>query len=193
MYESNAEITLNAEMLQRAMHEQGYASAKELAADLGLHRNTVGRYLAGNAAIPGALARLLVALDLSPGETLSLRRRRRHVPGLAVSDLVELLHGALPGAAFVLFGSRARGSAKRFSDYDIGVYRSEGLEFSAYSRLLDLVAEWNRESLSTAQLADLTRADAAFVAGLAEDLLFLAGSHAAWCELLEKGGMKLHD
>ena len=39
----------------------------------------------------------------------------------------------------ILFGSRARGTAKRYSDYDIGVFRTHPLEFPTFSRLLDRV------------------------------------------------------
>ena len=110
---------------------------------LGLHRNTVGNYLAGNAAIPAALERMLVALDLEPGEVLSLRRRSRTVAGLSIADLVDILHHLVPEAAYVLFGSRARGTAKPYSDYDVGVFLRETLAFDAYSRLIDRVEEWN--------------------------------------------------
>lgn len=59
--------------------------------------------------------------------------------------------------------------------------------------MLDLVGAWNEKSLATAQLVDLTRADASFLSSLSDDLVFLAGSHQAWCELLRKSGMQLHE
>ena len=121
---------------------------------------------------------------------LSWDRRRRPIPGLLVSDLVSALQAEVPGAAFILFGSRARGDAKRHSDYDLGLFSDPGPEFPLYSRLLDRVAEWNEESLLTAQLVNLTRAD---LAEVAEDAVFLAGSHAEWCAFLRKAGIRLHE
>ena len=159
-----------------------------MAEALGVHRNTIGNYLSGKAGLPQGLSRILDALDLAPAEVLSWDRRRRRIPGLAVSDLVGALHAEVPGAAFILFGSRARGDARRHSDYDLGLFSDAGLEFTLYSRLLDRVAEWNEESLLTAQLVDLTRAEPSFLSEVAEDAVFLAGSHAAWCAFPAKGG-----
>ena len=186
-------ILIDADELQRQIRARGYGSVREFADAVGVHRNTVGNYLSGKAAMPGALATILEALDLSPGDVLSLPRRRRHVPGLSVSDLVTSLHRATPQAAYVLFGSRARGDGKQYSDYDIGVFQHEPLAFSAYSRLLNIVADWNEEATQTAQLTDLTRANGAFLSEVSGDLCFLAGSHNAWCDLLRKAGMQLHE
>ncbi len=193
MTAEHAEITLDATRLQQAMHEHGFSSATDFAHALGLHRNTVSKYLAGKASLPSALARMLATLELSPAEILNLRLRRRLVPGLGVSSLVDQLHTIVPEAVFALFGSRARGTAKPYSDYDIAVFSPDVLDFARFSRLLDRVSEWNQESLLTAQLVDLSRAEASFLRGLAEDLVFLAGSHGIWCELLRKAGMKLHE
>lgn len=158
-----------------------------------MHRNTVGNYLAGKTALPGTLARMFEALDLAPAEVLSLSQQRKHVPGLSIANLIETLHTSLPEAAFVLFGSRARGTAKRYSDYDIGVYHPDTLAFAVFSRLLDDVSAWNDESLAVAQLVDLTRADAPFLTRLAEDVVFLAGSYATWCDLLRTAGIQLYE
>jgi len=189
----STEIQIDADRIRSAMRECGLNSVKDLADTLGVHRNTVSNYLTGKTTIPDALARMLELLNLSPADVLSLRRRRRLVPGLAVSNLVDSLHEALPGAAFVLFGSRARGTAKQYSDYDLGFFTGRPHDFATYSRLLDLVADWNEESLLTAQLVALDRADQSFLRDIAEDLVFLGGSPKAWCGLLEETGLQLHE
>ena len=193
MHMESTQLFLDGTRLRREIRARGFSGVADFADSVGVHRNTVGSYLSGKTVLPSALARILQALDLEPDEVLSLFRRRKQVPGLPVADLVETLHVALPEAAFVLFGSRARGAAKRYSDYDIGVYRIDPLEFAVFSRLLDAVGTWNDESLLMAQLVDLTNADALFLSGVADDLVLLAGSHAAWCALLRKAGMELHE
>ena len=193
MESDSAQLQLDATRLQREIRQRGYASVQDFADAVGVHRNTVGNYLAGKTALPAALAKILAALDLAPAEVLSLSLRRRQVPGLMVADLIETLHLAVPRAALVLFGSRARGAARRHADYDLGVFCLDALEFPTFSRLLDHVGAWNEESLATAQLVDLTAADTSFLKSLSEDLVFLAGSHAAWCGLLRKAGMRLHE
>ncbi len=188
-----SQFLLDGIRLRREIRSRGFSGVKEFADAVGVHRNTVGNYLSGKTTLPGALAQILEALDLAPAEVISLSRRRKHVPGLLVADLIEGLLRVAPEAALVLFGSRARGAAKEYSDYDIGVYQVDTLEFPVYSRMLDLVSEWNEDSLVMAQLVDLTHADASFLQELAEDLLLLAGSHAAWCDLLQKAGMQLYE
>ena len=189
----STQLLLDSTRLRREIRARGFSGVKEFADAVGVHRNTVGSYLSGKTSLPGALARILEALDLAPAEVLSLSRRRKQVPGLLVADLIETLHQAVPEAALVLFGSRARGTAKRYSDYDIGVYQIDALEFALFSRLLDLVSAWNEESLVIAQLVDLSHADVSFLNALADDLVLLAGSHTAWCDLLQKTGMQLHE
>ena len=192
MDDTSPQIVLDSKRVQLEIRRRG-TSVKGLAETLGVHRNTIGNYLSGKAGLPQGLSRILDALDLAPADVLSWDRRRRRIPGLAVSDLVGALHAEVPGAAFILFGSRARGDAGRHSDYDLGLFSDPGPEFPLYSRLLDRVAEWNEESLLTAQLVDLTRAEPAFLTEVAEDAVFLAGSHSAWCAFLSKAGVRLHE
>ena len=189
----DSQLVLDEDRLRQEIQARGFASAKDFADAIGVHRNTIGHYLSGKAGLPSALARILAALDLAPAEVLSLSHRRRRVPGLALGDLLDRLMAAGPDLAIVLFGSRARGTAKPFSDYDLGVFRVRPLEFAQYSRLLDIVSGWNDESLSMVQLVDFTRVDAAFLSAAADDLAFVAGSFSAWCELLRKAEVMPHE
>lgn len=125
----DTQLVLDTEVLARAIRDAGYGSVRAFADALGLHRNTVGNYLNGQTALPDALERMLIALQLEPRDVLRLERRSRRVPGLEVAGLVDDLHRALPDAVYVLFGSRARGTAKRYSDFDLGVCRADGLVF----------------------------------------------------------------
>lgn len=185
-------LVLDTEALGRAIRDAGFGSVRAFADALGLHRNTVGNYLNGQTALPDALERMLVALQLEPGDVLRLERQVRQVPGLEVRDLVDELHRAMPDAAFVLFGSRARGTAKTDSDFDLGVHRAAGLAFTDYSRLIDRVEEWNEQNLHEAHLVDLVAADVDFVRRIADDMIFLAGSMGSWCALLQKAGWSIH-
>lgn len=191
--ESTTQIILDETRLREEIRARGYSTAKQFADAIGVHRNTVGNYLSGSAGMPGALGRILEALDLTPGDVLSLSRQRRQVPGLAIADLLDRLLQAEPGMAVVLFGSRARGSAKPYSDYDIGIYRVEPMAFADFSQLLDLASIWNDESLSTVQLVDFNRADTDLLHRVADDLVFLAGSYSAWCELLRQAKVRPYE
>ncbi len=189
----HTQIVLDDTRLRQEMRAHGFSTAKQFADAIGVHRNTVGSYLSGNAGMPDALGRILEALDLTPGDVLSLGRQGRQVPGLAIADLVDRLVSVEQNLAIVLFGSRARKTAKPYSDYDLGIYRSTPLEFALFSRLLDLVNTWNDECLSTVQLVDFTHADEDLLQRASEDLVFLAGSYSAWCDLLRKSKVRPYE
>jgi transcriptional regulator with XRE-family HTH domain len=132
---SDTQIILDDTRLRQDIRARGFSTAKQFADAIGVHRNTVGNYLSGNAGMPSALGRILEALELTPADVLSLSRQRRQVPGLAVADLVDRLINVEQNLAVVLFRSRARKDAKPHSDYDLGIYRHEPLEFHPVSSI----------------------------------------------------------
>lgn len=193
MRDSTPTLRLDTRKVRQAIRSHGYGSVQALADALGLHRNTVSNYLTGKTGFPEALGLLLAKLHLQPADVIILDEPRRLVPALELADLLDQLLQAQPHAAFVLFGSRARERSKSYSDYDLGVFSESGLWFREYSRLLDIVAEWNEISLHEVQLVNLNQADASFLRNIAPDLLHLAGSMGAWCALLRKAGWDIHE
>lgn len=100
-----------------------------------------------------------------------------------VAELSDQIAQMAPKGCVVLFGSRARGNFKKFSDYDLGVYVKDGLPFATFSLMLSLVDSWNEATMETAQLTNLYLADKNFLREIAPDLLFLSGSRVAWSDL----------
>ena len=181
------------EIVRAAMLRKGYKSIDNLSAALGLHRNTVGNYLRGAPAFSPALNSLLQFLDLNPNEVFEQVRPKKRIHWLAICELVSGLHRRHSAAAYVLFGSRARGAHKRFSDYDLGFFSSKEIKFQDFSELLSLVDEHNDQSLSTAQLTNLNVADSSFLREIQDDLLFIAGDPQAWLDLLAKAEYYLYE
>ncbi|HQH26758.1 MAG TPA: helix-turn-helix domain-containing protein [Oligoflexia bacterium] len=180
---------IDAERLSRALRDKGFRSFRELARELKLHRNTISNYLTGGPVLPDALERILSRLELTPGEVLKHSAPRRKVPGLEIAEFAAQLNRTDPDAVFVLFGSRSRGSAKRFSDYDIGIFKSTGLEFAAYSRLLNIAADWNEQQIPEVQLVNLNAADDGFLGAIRDDMKFLSGSLLEWTLLQKRCGI----
>ncbi len=58
MKKEESQLILDATRLQREIHARGFSSVKDFADSVGVHRNTVGNYLSGKTALPGALARI---------------------------------------------------------------------------------------------------------------------------------------
>ncbi len=186
-------IIVDSDVLRTAMADRGYSSITQLAASLGLHRNTVGSYFAEERALPEALEKIILALDLSPGEALRRVPDKRSIPGLTISCLVDEILQIKPTCALVLFGSRARGTHKPLSDYDLGVFCNSGLRFREYSTMLSKVDRWNQTKMTTVQLANLSEADDDFLVSIREDLLFLGGSMSQWRNLLTKAGLQVNE
>lgn len=186
-------IVLNIEAVEEAMGQRGIRSIQALAKKLGYHRNTFNAYFSGHRALPEALEKLIVELELPPAAVLKLVRPNKRLPALPLQQLIKDLHRKIPEAAIVLFGSRARGEGKKYSDYDLGIYQEPELSLDEYSKLLSLVAQWNATHFSTAQLVNLTNADSEFLISIREDVVFLAGDFQAWCDFLRRCKVSLHE
>lgn len=184
---------LDSEKVYFAMKERGYSSIEELANALGVHRNTIFPYLSGDRALPDCLDRLLFMLNLSPREALIPNYRTKKQYGLELSMLLSDLVQANPLCAFFLFGSRARGDFKKYSDYDLGVYSKNGLGFSEFSKLIDLAKKWEEDKHYDVNLTNFTLADAEFIMNVSRDWVFLGGDLASWVDLHKKAGIKLYE
>jgi predicted nucleotidyltransferase len=175
------------------MARKGFRSVEQLANSLGLHRNTIGNYLQGSPALPEALSRILDILELPPELAFQGSSVRVKIPALAIASLVDKLNAASPASAIVLFGSRARGNHKKFSDYDLGIFRTTGIPFSEFSPLLSMVNDFNANNLQVVQLSNLAFADTDFLTNIREDLVFLGGSFVGWVELLRRAGITIYE
>lgn len=190
---SNLQYHVDSDALSSALRRKGFTSIQHLARHLRIHRNTIGNYLSGTPALPEALAKILNALDLAPGDVLLRSERTKIVPGVGIAALLEKLYLMQPNCAWVLFGSRARQAAKKYSDYDLGVYGTPRIAFRDLSRLLTVVDQYNAESLLSVQLVDLSAADPDFLASIGKDLVFLGGSFLNWLELLKFAGYEIQE
>ncbi len=175
--------TIDSTAIHRAMQRRGFENIQALAAHLGLHRNTLGAYLSGKRCLPDALEKMLAALQVQPGAVI------RRNPSLAlhqaekIAPLLASLSKKNADLAFVLFGSRARGTEIEFSDFDIGFFAEKKTSFSHYSKLLDLVADWNENSEENVELADLHSAKSEFLSEIGRDLIFVGGHYQAYLAL----------
>ncbi len=185
-------FTIDRAKFMDALRQKGYGSAKELTQSLGIHRNTLSDYLAGAPVLPAALSKVLAALELSPKDIITSSLKKRRVAGVELAGLISQLNAIAPYAAVLLFGSRARGDFKKFSDFDLGVFSSNELSFPELSRLMNKVEEFNEQSQYTVQITNLNQADQPFLEGISQDLIFLGGDLSSWIKLLQRCGIELY-
>ena len=183
---------LNKESFLAALTRSGYTSVSHLAGALGVHRNSLSNYLNGGPIFPEVLEKALVALRVEPGSLIQRAVPASEEPTRVIAELSDSISRKDPHSCVVMFGSRARGRHKRFSDYDLGVFNPSGIPFSDFSAMLSCVDDFNDATMMTAQLTNISSADDTFLNEIGPDLYFVAGSHVAWTTLLDKVRGILH-
>lgn len=189
----NLNFIINQVKIYSAMKAKGIRSIEELSQKLDVHRNTIIPYLSGQRALPDCLDRLLKFLDLSPADSIieNVTAKKQH--GLQIASLISTFIKLQPENAYVLFGSRSNSTHKKYSDYDIGVYKIDSLSFHELSKLIDLAEEWESERPIDVNLTNLTLADKEFLNELRKSWVFLGGSFEAWIKLQEKAEIFLYE
>jgi transcriptional regulator with XRE-family HTH domain len=177
---------LDRERFLTALAKGGYASLTELASAVGVHRNSLSNYLNGAQIFPEVLEKAMVALRVEPASVIKTLPPFQTEPERVIGALSDAIARKDDHCCVVLFGSRARGRPKRFSDYDLGVYNPSGIPFSDLSLMLSCVDDFNDETMQTAQLTNISEADGNFLTEIGPDLQFLAGSRVAWTALRDK-------
>lgn len=184
---------IHGEKIALAMKAKGIHTIEELSKQLNVHRNTILPYLSGQRALPDCLDRMLKLLDIAPGDAIVKNVKSKIQPGLEISPLISQLVTSQPKNAYVLFGSRAKRTNKKYSDYDIGIYRINNLPFSELSKLIDLTEEWKSNKSYDVNVTNLSLADIDFLHNIQNDWIFLGGNLEAWIDLQKKIGIELYE
>lgn len=104
----------------------------------------------GGQVIPAVLEKALLSLHIDPAKFIKLAPPSVNESTRVVAELTDSITEKFPRCCVVLFGSRARGRHKRFSDYDLGVYAKKGVPFNIFSLMLSCVDDFNETSMHTA-------------------------------------------
>jgi len=184
---------LDSSVVYAAMKEKGFKTIDSLARELGVHRNTLLPYLMGERALPDCLDRLLKLLDLTPAEAINKNNITKQQYALEIAMLISRLTSKAPDCAFVLFGSRAKGTNRKHSDYDVGVFRRENLPFDLFSSLIDLSEEWEADKSYDVNISNLTGADQNFLKEISKDWIFIGGDLLSWVDLQNKAEIELYE
>ena len=182
------DFVLNRDVIQSAMAKKRIRGLSDLARRTGVHRNTLGRFIYRQLPVlPDSIARVFEELSVSPGD--ALKRIGDPSPSSTraiVAEIADKLLAKHHEAAYVLFGSRARNDARKYSDFDIGVFSKDGLPLEKYLSLLDIKGGFEEDQPWFFDLVNLNNADSEFLKNIGPDLQFLAGRHGDWLALKAK-------
>lgn len=174
---------LDPNRFEEAMRRQGFTSIGALAKALGIHRNTIHYYLSGHGVFPDKLEKLLSRLSLNPADVVVQKKTQETNPLSPIASLVDRLQCRFPEVAFVLFGSRARNTARPYSDWDIGVYGREDISHEQYRVMRREKEDWEEESPYMVDVTNLNRADEDFLKSASRGWIFLGGNLGSWLAL----------
>lgn len=178
---------LDASKVREAVKKRGYHSLGRLAHSLGLHRNSIHYYLSGRPVLPLSLEKMLEALNLRLADVMvDKKEASANFPYEAIAPPVDRLHAEFPEVTFVLFGSRARGSGQKYSDWDLGVYSRENLFHVLYRRIVRFKDEAVEDFPFLVDLVNLNRAPPSFLKEASKGWIFLAGRQRDWIDLQRK-------
>jgi len=160
-----------------ALESKGIKSILELSKRLNIHRNTIQYYLGGASVLNEKLEIMLQALDLDPKTAFRKVEQKISKERLELVKFAdELATGTKIPLAIVLFGSRARGTAHKYSDFDIGVYSKEGFSHKDFLKLFKVKDEFEESSPYLVDLVNLNAVESDFLDRISGDWEFLAGS-----------------
>ncbi|MFA5812736.1 MAG: helix-turn-helix domain-containing protein [bacterium] len=180
-------LIIDSKRFYEALKKRGYRSVKELAQAIGVHRNTIQHYLSGQGVFPSSLEKVMKALAVEPADILTEKTDNADSPVPAViANLIDSLHVEFPAVSFVLFGSRTTGKARRYSDWDIGVYSRHGLDHPTYRKIVLRKDDLAENLPYSVDIINLNNADPQFLRAISRSWMWLAGFNQDWLDLQRK-------
>jgi predicted nucleotidyltransferase len=176
--------TLDTDSLSEAIRQSGFRSLSDIAQHLGYHRNTLGHFARGESVFPKSLHSLFNFLGIDGRRHIRMLENTQ--PDDTIVKIVDEIIAATPHCCIVLFGSRARGNYRPYSDYDLGIFSASALNHEHYLDMIDIVENVSEDFAFKVQLVNLCKAEKYFLKQIGLDLKFLGGRMSDWIKLKEK-------
>jgi predicted nucleotidyltransferase len=103
-----------------------------------------------------------------------------------IAPLIDMLSSEFRDATFILFGSRAKGSAQKYSDWDVGVFSKKGISHEMYRKIVNRKEELVEDCPFFVDVVNLNQADKYFLRESAKYWMFLSGKLSDWVELQKR-------
>lgn len=177
---------LDLKRFREALKEGGFRSIGELAGSLGIHRNTIHHYLSGQGIFSESLEKIFRALKIKPHDIMIDKEDKTLHPLEKIAPVIDQLQQEFPDATFILFGSRSRGSAHKYSDWDIGVFSKSGLPHKIYRQIVRRKDELIEDLPYFVEIVNFNHADSYFLREASKDWRFLTGKVSDWIDIQRK-------
>ena len=175
---------LDIKSLTDAIRQRGFKSLSDIAQHLGYHRNTLGHFARGESVFPKSLQTLFNFLGIDGRKYIRLLEHAQLDDTIA--KIVDKIIAATPYCCIVLFGSRARGNHRPYSDFDLGIFSVNEFSHEHYLHMIDIVEDVSEDFAFRVQLVNLCKADHYFLNQIGSDLKFIGGRMSDWIKLKER-------
>lgn len=171
--------TINSSQLNEIAKKRGYESLSQFAMAHHINRSTLQHYLEGKGPLMEPFYQICNALSMDPLHLLSPMTPVAF--GEEIMPIIQSLSRGDPKLAMVLLGSRAKGTTKKFSDWDIGLTRGKiGLPSEEFIKLKNQAEELADHLVRSMDLVNLDGAPKWFLSGMDYTPVFLAGNNENW-------------
>ena len=134
------------------------------------------------------MEKILDILEFPLEKAFIKKKNTKNFPYAAIAPLVDRLSQEFPDFTFILFGSRAKGTAWKYSDFDIGVYSANKIDPKRLSQLMNTKEALEENLPWFIDFVDLTRADKNFLQSISKNWIFLTGPLSGWVSLQQQYG-----
>lgn len=172
---------LDAQKLKDIVRQKGFLHLNEFAKAFNVNRATLHHYLKGIGPISECYYNLCENLDIDPLEILS------PIPQSPVREYSEIIPVARAlcredfSLCVGLLGSRAKGTEKKYSDWDIGVTRGPAqISAREFLKIKQSVEDMAEDIPRKIDVVNLSAAPAWFIQAIDYEPVFLAGNKASW-------------
>lgn len=181
MFLSMIRYQVNSQELKNLIKQMGFVSLSEFAGKFGINRATLNHYFKGEGPLSESYYKLCESLQIDPISILSPVSSNLPSGFYDIMPVVKKLCEHDKSLAVGLLGSRAKGTNKKYSDWDIGVTRGQdsigGREFLNFKQIVDDASDDLQYNIDVINLA---AAPDWFLHDINYEPIFLAGNMNAW-------------
>ncbi len=173
---------LDERQLSAQLRKLGFPTVSQFAKQHNVNRATLNNYLQGRGPFPESFYVIADALQTDPLQLLIPISSESDIPKLEeIAPIIKACCVISPRIAVGLLGSRAKGTAKQYSDWDIGITGGQQLLSAQDSLQIQRIVDDLKEDLP--RDVDVVNLDAApqwFLKGILYTPRFLSGNESSW-------------
>lgn len=172
---------ISSQALEKAIHKQGYKSLTEFAQKASFNRMTLSHYLKGKGPLSDPYYELCNFLGEDPLKLLVPALSETFAHQQEILPLVKAVTQDHLLLAVGLFGSRACGKAKTYSDWDLGVTQGDqALSTKDYLSLKNEIQDLADDLPRCVDVINLDQAPGWFLKNITYQPVFLGGNEKSW-------------